>query len=79
VDDRWRILAWGLGDSTAYLLFVYAADRGPVSVASVLVAQFATVAVLVGMVFGGERLLPRQVVGVVLVIAAVTVMAAAGG
>jgi drug/metabolite transporter (DMT)-like permease len=79
LDDRWRVAAWGLGDSFAYLLFVYAADRGPVSVASVLVAQFATVGVLVGMVFGGERLLPRQLAGVAIVIAAVTGMAAGGG
>jgi drug/metabolite transporter (DMT)-like permease len=79
LDDRWRVLAWGLGDSIGYLLFFYAADRGPVAVASVLVAQFATVAVVVGMVFGGERLLPRQLVGIALVIAAVTGMAATGG
>jgi drug/metabolite transporter (DMT)-like permease len=79
VGDRWRVAAWGIGDSAAYLLFVLAADRGPVSVASVLVAQFATVAVVVGMLFGGERLLRRQVAGVVLVIAAVTGIAAAGG
>lgn len=74
--DPWRVAAWGIGDTAAYLLFVAAADRGPVSVAGVLAAQFATVAVLVGLVFGGERLLRRQVVGVVLVIAAVTGIAA---
>ena len=78
LEDRWRVAAWGLGDTFAYLLFVVAADRGPASVASVLVAQFATVAVIVGMVFGGERLLRRQIVGVVIVIAAVTGMAAVG-
>jgi len=79
LHDRWRVLAWGLGDAFGYLLFFFAADRGPVAVASVLVAQFATVAVIVGMVFGGERLLPRQLVGIALVIAAVTGMAAGGG
>jgi drug/metabolite transporter (DMT)-like permease len=79
LQDRWRVTAWGLGDSFAYLLFVVAAARGPASVASVLVAQFATVAVVVGMVFGGERLLRRQLVGVLVVIVAVTGMAAAGG
>ncbi len=79
LDDRRRVVAWGLGDAAGYLLFAYAVDRGPVSVASVLVAQFATVAVIVGMVFGGERLLPRQLVGIALVIAAVTGMAAGGG
>jgi threonine/homoserine efflux transporter RhtA len=50
-----------------------------VSVASVLVAQFATVAAVVGVLFGGERLLRRQVAGVVVVIAAVTGIAAASG
>lgn len=78
LEDRWRVAAWGLGDTFAYLLFVVAAERGPASVASVLVAQFATVAVLVGMVFGGERLLRRQLVGVAIVIAAITGIAAVG-
>jgi drug/metabolite transporter (DMT)-like permease len=76
--DRWRVVAWGVGDTTAYLLFFVAADRGPVSVAGVLVAQFATVAAIVGTVFGGERLLRRQVIGVVVVIAAISGIAAVG-
>ena len=59
LEDRWRVVAWGLGDSFAFLLFVVAAERGSAAVASVLVAQFATV-VVVGMLFGGERLLRRQ-------------------
>lgn len=79
LDDRWRVTAWGVGDTAAYLFFMVAADRGPVSVASVLVAQFATVAAIVGMVFGGERLLRRQFAGIALVIAAVTGIAAVGG
>ena len=78
LEDRWRVVAWGLGDSFAFLLFVVAAERGPAAVASVLVAQFATVAVVVGMLFGGERLLRRQLAGVLLVILAVTGIAAAG-
>jgi drug/metabolite transporter (DMT)-like permease len=76
--DPWRVTAWGLGDSAAYLLFVAAADRGPVAVASVLAAQFATVAVLAGML-SGERPLPRQRFGIALVIVAVSGIAAAGG
>jgi drug/metabolite transporter (DMT)-like permease len=76
--DPWRVAAWGLGDSAAYLLFVAAAERGPVAVASVLAAQFATVAVLAGML-SGERPLRRQRVGIALVIVAVTGIAAAGG
>ena len=77
--DPWRVAAWGLGDSCAYLAFVAAADRGPVAVASVLAAQFATVAVVVATAFFGERPLARQLVGVALVIAAVSTIAAAGG
>jgi len=77
LNDRWRVACWGVADTTAFLLYFVAAARGPVSVAGVLVAQFATIAAVAGMVFGGERLLPRQIVGVVLVIAAVTGIAAA--
>jgi drug/metabolite transporter (DMT)-like permease len=75
--DPWRVAAWGLGDSAAYLLFVAAADRGPVAVAGVLAAQFATVAVIAGLL-SGERLLRRQQLGVLLVIGAVSGIAAAG-
>ena len=75
--DRWRVAAWAFGDSGGYLLFVAAADRGPVAVAGVLAAQFATVAVVAGLI-SGERLLRRQQLGVALVIAAVSGIAAAG-
>jgi drug/metabolite transporter (DMT)-like permease len=77
--DRWRVAAWGVGDSLAYLAFVAAANRGPVSVASVLAAQFATVAVVVATVFFGERPRARQLVGVGLVIVAVSAIAAVSG
>jgi drug/metabolite transporter (DMT)-like permease len=77
--DPWRVLAWGIGDSLAYLAFVAAAHRGPVSVASVLAAQFATVAVIVATAFFGERPRTRQLVGVGLVIAAVSAIAAISG
>jgi hypothetical protein len=76
--DRWRIAVWGVADTGAYLLFVAAADSGPVAVASVLAAQFATVAVLVA-VLSGERPLRRQLAGVALVIASVSAIAAVGG
>lgn len=78
LGDRRRVAAWGLGDSAAYLLFVAAAHNGPVAVASVLAAQFATVAVVVAMAFFGERPRTRQLVGVALVIAAVSGIAVAG-
>jgi drug/metabolite transporter (DMT)-like permease len=74
--DAWRVAAWGVGDSLAYLAFVAAAHRGPVSLASVLAAQFATVAVVVATVFFGERPRARQLVGVGLVIVAVSAIAA---
>ena len=77
-SDPWRVVAWGLGDSCAYLAFVAAADNGPVAVASVLAAQFATVAVVVATAFFGERPRLHQVIGVALVIAAVSAIAAAG-
>ncbi len=70
-----KVAAWGLCDSAAYLLFVTAADRGPVAVASVLAAQFATVAVVAGML-SGERPLRRQRIGIALVIVAVSGIAA---
>ena len=51
---------------------------GQVDVAGVLAAQFATVGVIVGMIFMKERLRLRQWVGIVTVIAAVTAIAAVG-
>lgn len=77
--DPWRVAAWGLGDSFAYLAFVAAAAHGPVAVASVLAAQFATVAVLVATAFFGERPRRRQLLGVALVIGAVSAIAAVTG
>ena len=77
--DPWRVVAWALGDSGAYLAFIAAAHRGPVAVASVLSAQFATVAVIVATAFFGERPRLHQLVGIALVIAAVSAIAALGG
>ncbi len=76
--DWKNVAAWGIGDSVASLLFVAAADRGPVAVAGVLAAQFATVGVIVGMVVLKERLRLRQWVGIVTVILAVSAIAATG-
>jgi len=78
-QPTFELNTWGdqsVGDSLAYLAFVAAAHRGPVSLASVLAAQFATVAVVVATVFFGERPRARQLVGVGLVIVAVTAIAA---
>jgi len=76
--DWKNVAAWGIGDSVASLLFVAAADRGPVAVAGVLAAQFATVGVIVGMVFLKERLHLRQWIGIITVILAISAIAATG-
>lgn len=76
--EPWRIAAWGLGDMGAYLAFYLAANRGPVAVADVLAAQFATFGALSGIVLLHERLRRHQWAGVALVIAAVTAIAASG-
>jgi inner membrane transporter RhtA len=70
--EPWRIAIWGAGDALAYLAFYVAADRGPVAVASVLAAQFATFGSLAGVILLGERLRPHQWLGVGIVIAAVS-------
>ena len=74
--EPWRIAVWGLGDAGAYLLYLLAADRGPIAVAGVLAAQFATFGTLAGVVLLGERLHVRQWLGVVVVIGAVSGIAA---
>ena len=76
--DRKNVAIRGIGDSVASLLYVAAADRGPVAVAGVLAAQFATVGAIAGVVILKERLRGRQWVGIVLVIVAVTLIAATG-
>jgi drug/metabolite transporter (DMT)-like permease len=68
----------GLFDVTGFLALTYAVARGPVSVASVLVAQFATFAVLIGLVVLRERPAWHQLAGVACVIGGVSVIAAAG-
>ncbi len=73
----WKNVAiWGLGDSAASLLFVVAADRGPVALAGVLAAQFATVGAIAGVLILKERLRARQWAGIVIVILSVTAIAA---
>jgi drug/metabolite transporter (DMT)-like permease len=76
--EPWRIAAWGLGDTAAYLCFYLAANRGPVAVADVLAAQFATFGSLAGVLLLGERLRRRQWAGVAIVVAAVSGIAALG-
>jgi drug/metabolite transporter (DMT)-like permease len=76
--EPWRIAAWGIGDAAAYLCFYLAVDRGPVAVADVLAAQFATFGTLAGVLLLGERLRPRQWLGVAIVVLAVSGIAALG-
>jgi drug/metabolite transporter (DMT)-like permease len=73
--EWWRVAIWGVCDALAYFAFVLAADHGPTAVAGVLAAQFGTVGAIVAVLFFGERLRTRQVVGVAIVALAVGVMA----
>jgi drug/metabolite transporter (DMT)-like permease len=50
---------------------------GPLAVSGVMQSQFATFAVIIGVVFLGERPRPHQIAGIVLTIAGVTVLSAA--
>ena len=71
-----RILIWAAGDTGGNLCFYAAASTGPVALASVLGAQFATFGTLAGVIWLHERLKTHQWVGVAIVIAAVTGIAA---
>jgi drug/metabolite transporter (DMT)-like permease len=68
-------LGSGLLDVTGFLALAAAVALGPVSVASVLVAQFATFAVILGLVVLGERPARHQLVGVATTLVAVTILA----
>jgi drug/metabolite transporter (DMT)-like permease len=71
-----RILIWAVGDTGGNLCFYAAASTGPIALASVLGAQFATFGTLAGVVWLHERLRTHQWVGVAIVIVAVTGIAA---
>jgi drug/metabolite transporter (DMT)-like permease len=64
-------------DSVAYTAIAAALVIGPVSVASVLSAQFATIALLLGVIVRHERLAAHQIAGLACTIAAVTLFALA--
>lgn len=76
VAERRRVLIWAIGDTGGNLCFYAAAASGPVALASVLAAQFALFGTLAGVVWLGERLKTHQWVGVGVVIAAVSGIAA---
>ena len=77
--DLWRLAAVGAVDAVAFGAFVAAADRGPVSVASVCGAQFATISVVLSVLVLRERPARVQLAGIVLTLAGTTLLAAAGG
>jgi drug/metabolite transporter (DMT)-like permease len=77
--EWWRVAIWGVCDAIAYFAFVLAADHGSAAVAGVLAAQFGTVGAIVAVLFFGEHLRTRQVVGIAIVALAVGMMAAGGG
>ena len=63
-------------ETMGLLAFTAALDRGPVAIVSVIMAQFSTVAVVLAALLLHERLRRQQWVGVALVIAATTLLAA---
>ena len=65
----------GLGEAFGLILSATALTSGSVAVASVMIAQFATFAVILGLVLFHERPAAHQLVGVALTIAAVTALA----
>jgi drug/metabolite transporter (DMT)-like permease len=67
----------GAIDAGAFVSYAYAAARGPVSVAAVVVTQFSTLSAVVGIVLLRERLSPHQYVGIVLAGAGTTLLALA--
>jgi drug/metabolite transporter (DMT)-like permease len=73
---RRRVGACGLLDAGALIAFAAATAIGPLSVVGILVAQTGTMAVLLGMVLLGERPSRPQMVGIVLTLAAVTLLGA---
>ena len=75
-SEPWRILIWAGGDTLGNLCYFAAAASGPVALAGVLAAQFALFGTLAGVIGLGERLKTHQWIGVGVVVAAVTGIAA---
>lgn len=63
----------------AWICYFLALDRGPAAVVGTVTAAYTAVTVLLAMVFLRERLAPRQVLGVALVIGAGMVLGYAAG
>ena len=73
---RRRVGACGLLDAGALITFAAATALGPLPVVGIIVAQTGTMAVLLGMVLLGERPSRTQILGIVLTLAAVTLLGA---
>ena len=73
---RRRVGACGLLDAGALITFAAATAVGPLSAVGIIVAQTGTMAVLLGMVLLGERPSRTQMLGIVLTLAAVTLLGA---
>ncbi len=72
------VAATGLAEIVAYLSYVTGAREG-IAVASVLASMFAPMATLAAFVFFRERLGPRQLAGIVLVVAGIALLGALQG
>lgn len=74
-----HVRSWGAGvlEAAGYVLSVAALARGPISVASAVVSQFATIAVVLGVVVYHERPSCHQAVGICCTIVAVVLFALA--
>ena len=69
----WCVVA-GLVELVGLMAATIAVQLGPLAVAGVTVSQYATVAVLLGVVLLGERLRPHQLAGVVCTVVAVSML-----
>lgn len=68
----------GLLEVGAFAAMTLAVQRGPLAVAGVTIAQYATAAVILGLVFLRERPRRHQIVGVVCTVVAVSILGAVG-
>lgn len=75
---RGRVVVIGLIDVAAFVSLAAATSRGPVEVAAVTTAQFATFAVILGFVVLREKPAWIQRVGIAVTLVAVTLLAFAG-
>jgi drug/metabolite transporter (DMT)-like permease len=73
--NRSVILYCAVADLVGFGSYILASSQGSVTVSAVLVSQFATIAVLGGVILYRERLTPAQIAGVTAVLVGVTLLA----